>query len=107
MLPVGAVKETVTVSAETPSSMRRARPPTREIDHALLSKASDEQGCVLRPVADHPGHVQLGRLRRILRVPTAYGSATNENVFLINGVNATNPEAGIVRHARQRQLRRG
>jgi outer membrane receptor protein involved in Fe transport len=26
--------------------------------------------------------------------PTAYGSATNENVFLINGVNATNPEAG-------------
>jgi len=26
--------------------------------------------------------------------PTAYGSATNENVFLINGINATNPEAG-------------
>ena len=26
--------------------------------------------------------------------PTAYGSATNENVFLVNGVNATNPEAG-------------
>jgi len=29
-----------------------------------------------------------------LASPTAYGSATNENVFLINGVNATNPEAG-------------
>ena len=26
--------------------------------------------------------------------PTAYGSATNENVFLINGVNATSPRAG-------------
>ena len=26
--------------------------------------------------------------------PTAYGSATNENVFLINGVDATSPRAG-------------
>src|SRR5206468_12708882 len=26
--------------------------------------------------------------------PTAYSSATNENVFLINGVDATNPRAG-------------
>ena len=37
---------------------------------------------------------ELGPARRSLPSPTAYGSSTNENVFLINGVNATNPEAG-------------
>ena len=94
VLPVGAVTETVTVTAE--GSARRCQ----ERDHRLADrqgadrKAADEPGCVLRPRVDGPRHVRLVQLRTRLPSPTAYGSATNENVFLINGVNATNPEAG-------------
>ncbi len=74
--------------------MSRARPPIRASTSELIAKLPTSRDAFYDLALTAPGHVRFARARNSLPSPTAYGSATNENVFLINGVNATDPEAG-------------
>ncbi len=95
VLPVGGINETVTVTRRGPRSST-PRPPrsTRKIDKDLLDRLPTSRDAFSTSRSRPPACPRLGELRDTLPSPTAYASATNENVFLINGVNATNPEAG-------------
>ena len=93
VLPVGAVKETVTVTGEPPVVDVKSATVDARIDQELLSKLPTSRDAFYDLALTTPG-MSEGSGSQSLPSPTAYGSATNENVFLINGVNATNPEAG-------------
>ncbi len=93
VLPVGAVTETVTVSAETPLIDEKTSTTDSRIDHAMLEKLPTSRDAFYDLSLTVPGMFSSAASQNPPS-PTAYGSATNENVFLINGVNATNPEAG-------------
>ena len=96
-LPVGTMEERVTVTRRGPHRRHQDLHHRREDRPGAAGQDPDEPGCVLRPGADHARHVRgsgapTGSTE--FQSPTAYCSATNENVFLINGVNTTNPRAG-------------
>ncbi len=93
VLPVGAVSETVTVSAEGPLVDVKSATTDSRIDKALIAKLPTSRDAFYDLALTAPGMFDSSSSNS-LPSPTAYGSATNENVFLINGVNATNPEAG-------------
>jgi len=92
-LPVGGVQETVEVTAE--SSIVDAKKSTVDsrIDKDLLAQLPTSRDAFYDLALTAPGMFDSAS-SVFLPSPTAYGSATNENVFLINGVNATNPRAG-------------
>jgi len=93
VLPVGGVKETVTVSGESPIVDTKSATTDARIDQELLAKLPTSRDAFYDLALTTPG-MSEGSGSQSLPSPTAYGSSTNENVFLINGVNATNPEAG-------------
>jgi hypothetical protein len=93
VLPVGAVSETVTVSAEGPLVDVKSATTDSRIDKQLIAKLPTSRDAFYDLALTAPGMFDSSSSNS-LPSPTAYGSATNENVFLINGVNATDPEAG-------------
>jgi hypothetical protein len=93
VLPVGALNETITVTAEGPLVDAKAATIDSRIDKDLLAKLPTSRDAFYDLALTAPGMFDSSSSNS-LPSPTAYGSATNENVFLINGVNATNPEAG-------------
>jgi Carboxypeptidase regulatory-like domain/TonB dependent receptor-like, beta-barrel/TonB-dependent Receptor Plug Domain len=92
-LEVGAVEETVTVTAEGPIVDTKSSTIDSKIDREMLARLPTSRDAFYDLVLTTPGMFDSSSTNT-LPSPTAYGSATNENVFLINGVNATNPEAG-------------
>ncbi len=110
VLPVGEVKETVTVSAAGPIVDTKAATVERRFDSEMLAKLPTSRDAFYDLALTAPGMFEgsgAPSQTTEFQSPTAYGSATNENVFLINGVDATSPRAGSFGVARQRQLRRG
>jgi hypothetical protein len=93
VLPVGGYNETVTVSASVPQVDAKSATVAAEIDRDQLAKLPTSRDAFYDLVLTAPGMFDSSS-SNTLSSPTAYGSSTNENVFLINGVNATNPEAG-------------
>ena len=92
-LPVGTVTETVTVTAEGPVVDTKTSTIDSKIDKQMLAKLPTSRDAFYDLALTAPGMFDSASATS-LPSPTAYGSATNENVFLVNGVNATNPEAG-------------
>jgi hypothetical protein len=96
-LPVGAVEERVTVTAEGPIVDTKSSTIDSKIDGDLLAKVPTSRDAFLDLALTTPGmFTGSGAPTQTteFQSPTAYSSATNENVFLINGVDATNPRAG-------------
>jgi hypothetical protein len=93
LLPVGAVEETVTVTAEGPVVDTKTSTVDSKIDKDMLAKLPTSRDAFYDLALTSPGMFDSSS-SNTLPSPTSYGSATNENVFLINGVNATDPEAG-------------
>ena len=93
LLPVGSYTETVTVSAEGPLIDNKTATVDSRIDQELIARLPTSRDAFYNLALTMPGMFDSASSNS-LPSPTAYGSATNENVFLINGVNATNPEAG-------------
>jgi hypothetical protein len=93
VLPVGAVTETVTVTAEGPIVDTKTSTIDSKIDKDMLAKLPTTRDAFYDLSLTTPGMVE-GTGNNSLPSPTAYGSSTNENVFLVNGVNSTDPEAG-------------
>jgi hypothetical protein len=92
VLPVGALTETVTVTAQSPRVDVKAATVDAQIDQDLIARLPTSRDAFYDLTLTTPGMFSSASSNS-LASPTAYGSPTNENVFLINGVNATNPEA--------------
>jgi len=97
VLAVGAVSETVKVIAEGPIVDTQSSTIDSRIDQELLTRIPTSRDAFLDLALTTPGMGEgsgAPTQTTEFQSPTAYGSSTNENVFLINGVNTTNPEAG-------------
>jgi hypothetical protein len=96
-LPVGAVEEFVTVSAQAPIVDTKTSTMDAKIDRDLMDKIPTSRDAFydlsLMTAGMAPGSGAPTQSTEF-QSPTAYSSATNENVFLINGVDATSPRAG-------------
>ncbi len=97
LLPVGGVEETVTVTASGPIVDTKTSTIDTRFDSEMLAKLPTSRDAFYDLALTAPGMSDgSGEASQTteMQSPTAYGSATNENVFLINGVDATNPRAG-------------
>lgn len=90
-MEIGAHEETVIVVAQ--SALIDARDSTidTKFDAELLQKLPTGRNAFTDLALTAPGLSDVGADMAWLPSPSAYGGATNENLFLINGVNATNP----------------
>ena len=110
ILEVGEIKETVTVSAAGPIVDTKSSTIDTRFRSEMLEKLPTSRDAFYDLALTAPGMFEgsgAPSQTTEFQSPTAYGSATNENVFLINGVDATSPARGIVWRSRQRQLRLG
>jgi hypothetical protein len=97
ILPVGEIKETVTVSAAGPVVDTKASTVDTRFNSDMLTKLPTSRDAFYDVALTAPGMFEgsgAPSQTTEFQSPTAYGSATNENVFLINGVDATSPRAG-------------
>src|SRR5262249_24196380 len=93
-LPVGTVAEQVTVSAEGPIIDTKTSTIDSRIDRELLDRLPTSRDAFYDLALSTPGmFTGSGAPTQTteFQSPTAYGSATNVNVFLINSVDATSP----------------
>jgi len=96
-MPVGGVEETVTVTGVSPIVDTKTSTIDTKIDRELLDKLPTSRDAFYDLALSTPGmFTGSGAPSQTteFQSPTAYGSPTNENVFLINGVDSTNPRAG-------------
>ena len=93
VMPVGTVQETVTVTAAGSIVDAKTSSIDSRIDRSMLDKLPTSRDAFYDLALTAPGMFDSAS-SVFLPSPTAYGSATNENIFLINGVNATSPRAG-------------
>jgi hypothetical protein len=91
-MKVGDVRETLEVVAEAAIVDAKTSSVDSRIDQDLLSKLPTSRDAFYDLALTAPGMFD-SYSSNSLPSPTAYGSATNENVFLVNGVNTTDPEA--------------
>jgi outer membrane receptor protein involved in Fe transport len=97
VMPVGTVEETITVTGEGPIVDTKTSTIDSRIDSTMLEKLPTSRDAFLDLALTTPGMAPgsgAPTQTTEFQSPTAYSSATNENVFLINGVDATNPRAG-------------
>jgi hypothetical protein len=97
ILPVGEIKESVTVSAAGPIVDSKASNIDTRFNSDMLQKLPTSRDAFYDLALTAPGMFEgsgAPSQTTEFQSPTAYGSATNENVFLINGVDATSPRAG-------------
>src|SRR5437867_2177960 len=95
-LPVGTMQETIEVSGGSIVDTKTSSIETR-FDSDLVEKLPTSRDAFYDLSLTAPGMSEgsgapTGTTE--FQSPTAYSGATNENVFLINGVDATNPRAG-------------
>jgi hypothetical protein len=95
-LPVGAFQETIVISGGSIVDTKTSSIETR-FDSDLVEKLPTSRDAFYDLALTAPGMSEgsgapTGATE--FQSPTAYSGATNENVFLINGVDATNPRAG-------------
>ena len=90
-LQLGAVEESITVSAEGPIVDKKTSTTDIKLDENLISKVPTGRDAFYDLTLMTPGMFDGGKDASWLPSPTAYGSATSENVFLVDGVNSTDP----------------
>lgn len=87
----GAIEETVIVTGMAPVVDAKSSTIAANIEKELLEKLPTSRDAFYDLALSTPGMVAQGKDGTWLPSPSAYGSTSNENVFLINGVNTTNP----------------
>jgi len=88
-LPLGAIEERVTVIGEAPVIDVKTSTIESRIDQAMLDKLPTSRDTFYDLVLSTPGMFDVGK--NAMGSPTAYGGDTNQNIFLVNGVDTTNP----------------
>lgn len=94
VLEVGGISETVTVSIDGPLIDNRTSTVETRISQELIENIPSSRDAFYDLTLTTPGMFAAGKDATWLPSPTAYGSGTNENVFMVNGVNTTNPRGG-------------
>jgi hypothetical protein len=97
VLPIGQLTESVTVTGAPPIVDTKAATLDTRFRNEMLSKLPTTRDAFYDLALTAPGMFEgsgAPSQSTEFQSPTAYGSATNENVFLINGVDATSPRAG-------------
>jgi outer membrane receptor protein involved in Fe transport len=93
-LEMGAVEEQITVTAAGPIIDRKASTVETKFDEQQLQRLPTGREPFYDLTLTAPGMFEAGKDSAWLPSPTAFGSATNENAFLVDGVNATDPRGG-------------
>ena len=91
VLQVGAIEETVTVVGASPIVDAKTSTVDSRLEKELIARLPTSRDAFYDLSLTTPGMYDHGSSAGWLPSPTAYSSASNENVFLVNGVNATNP----------------
>ena len=88
-LPPGAIEETVTVTGEAPVVDAKTSTIDAKIDQAMLAKLPTSRDSFYDLSLSTPGMFDVGK--NVMGSPTAYGGSTTENIFLVNGLDTTDP----------------
>jgi len=89
VLPMGTIEETVTVIATTPVVDVKTSTIDSKIDQAMLDKLPTSRDSFYDLSLSTPGMFDVGK--NVMGSPTAYGGDTTQNIFLVNGLDTTNP----------------
>lgn len=88
------IEESVTVTEAVPIVDRKTSTVDTTFNEDFIQKLPTAREPFYDLTLTAPGMFDTGRDSSWLPSPTAYGSGTNENAFLVNGVNATSPRGG-------------
>jgi hypothetical protein len=91
VLQPGAIEEQITVLAASPIVDVKTSTVDSRLDSELLAKLPTSRDAFYDLSLTTPGMFDVGTSGGWLPSPTAYGGSSMENVFLVNGVNTTNP----------------
>jgi len=90
-MELGAIEEQVTVIAQSPIVDVKTSTVDSRIENEMLNKLPTTRDAFYDLSLTTPGMFDVGSSAGWLPSPTAYGGSSMENVFLVNGVNTTNP----------------
>ncbi|NTV80900.1 MAG: TonB-dependent receptor, partial [Candidatus Aminicenantes bacterium] len=90
-LTAGAIEEQVTVIASSPIVDVKTSTVDSRLDSELLARLPTSRDAFYDLALTTPGMFDVGSSGSWQPSPTAYGGSSMENVFLVNGVNTTNP----------------
>jgi hypothetical protein len=93
-LKLGQISETIVVKSKAPIIDARTATTDQTVDSKMLKSLPTSRDAFYDLSTSTPGMFDVGSESSWLPSPTAYGGASNENVFLVNGVNTTNPRSG-------------
>jgi hypothetical protein len=91
VLTAGTVTETVSVTAESALVDTKTSTIDSKLGKDMLERLPTSRDAFYDLATTTPGMFDVGNSSGWLPSPTAYGGSGNENVFLVNGVNTTNP----------------
>lgn len=89
VLPMGTIEETVLVTGAAPVVDAKTSTIDSKIDQAMLAKLPTSRDSFYDLSLSTPGMFDVGK--NVMGSPTAYGGSTSENIFLVNGLDTTNP----------------
>ena len=90
-MTMGQVAENITISAEGILVDQKTSTFETKLNEELITKIPTARDPFYDLVLTAPGMFTAGKDASWLPSPTAYGSGANENSFLVDGVNATDP----------------
>ncbi len=90
-LEPGAIEEQITVLAASPVIDTKSSAIDSKLENQMISRLPTSRDAFYDLSLTTPGMFDHGSNAGWLPSPTAYSGSSNENVFLVNGVNATNP----------------
>ncbi|MGA7617343.1 MAG: TonB-dependent receptor [Thermoanaerobaculia bacterium] len=90
-LEPGSYEETIIVTADSPVFDTRSATTDTTFSKELLEVVPTGRSAFYDLATSAPGVAPVGKEESWLPSPSVLGSAANENIFLVNGVNATNP----------------
>ncbi|HPW17874.1 MAG TPA: TonB-dependent receptor [Candidatus Aminicenantes bacterium] len=91
VLVAGAIEEQITVLAASPIVDVKTSAVDSRLESEMLAKLPTTRDAFYDLALTTPGMFDVGSSGGWLPSPTAYGGSSMENVFLVNGVNTTNP----------------
>jgi outer membrane receptor protein involved in Fe transport len=91
VLQAGAIEEQITVLAASPIVDVKTSTVDSRLEKEMLAKLPSTRDAFYDIAIMTPGMFEVGSSGSWLPSPTAYGGSSMENVFLINGVNTTDP----------------
>ncbi len=90
-MEIGTIEEQVTVIAASPIVDVKTSTVDSRLEKDMLAKLPTTRDAFYDLALTTPGMFDVASSSSWLPSPTAYGGSSMENVFLVNGVNTTNP----------------